>query len=331
MFTFRRRVFTTMTASANYIDLILILIIGLAVYNGWRTGFINSSIEITIWLGSFLLALFLSEHTITFLQLFNVSGIWVRPVFFMILLIGFSRLIFVLCDNLSASVSQETHRHWSNKLAGIAPGLLAGTIYASLLSFFFLSYSLGDFSNRSKESKLAGILTAETEWPGKQISDIFSDIGYRLGSSLTIHPKTREIITLPFKTGDFNVRKDLEQEMLQLINSERQKEGLRLMTADDELALVARKHSADMFTRGYFSHYTPEGKSPFDRIKRDGIKFMISGENLALAQTLQLAHEGLMESTGHRANILHKSFGRVGIGILDGGIHGIMVTQVFRN
>ncbi len=320
-----------MTASANYIDLILALIIGLAVYNGWRTGFINSSIEITVWLGSFLLALFLSEHTISFLQLFNISGIWVRPVFFMILLIGFSRLIFVLCDNLSASISDETHSHWTNKLAGIVPGLLAGTIYASLLSFFFLSYSLGNFSDRSKESKLAAMLTAETEWPGKQISDIFSDIGYRLGSSLTIHPEGKDIITLPFKTDDFRARKDLERAMLQLINSERKKDGLRSVTADDELALVARKHSADMFTRGYFSHYTPEGNSPFDRIRKDGIPFMIAGENLALAQTLQLAHDGLMDSPGHRANILHKSFGRVGIGILDGGIHGIMVTQVFRN
>lgn len=320
-----------MTASVNYIDLILIMIIGLAVYNGFKTGFINSFIEISIWLGSFLLALFLSEHTISFLRVFNVSGIWVRPVFFMILLIGFSRLIFVLCDRLSSAVPEETHTHWSNKLAGVIPGLFAGTIYASLLSFFFLSYSLGEFSNKSKESKMATTLTAETEWPGKQISDIFSEIGYRLGSSLTIHPKGMELVTLPFKTVDFSVRKDLEQAMLRLINSERKKEGLGIITADEELAVVARKHSADMFTRGYFSHYTPEGKSPFDRIRKDGINFRIAGENLALAQTLQLAHQGLMESTGHRANILHKSFGRAGIGILDGGIHGIIVTQLFKN
>ncbi|MEJ7780635.1 MAG: CvpA family protein [Daejeonella sp.] len=320
-----------MAASLNYIDLILVSIIGLTVYNGWRTGFINSFIEIAIWLGSFLLALFLSEHTISLLKLFNVSGIWVRPVFFIILLIGFSRLILLACDRLSSSVSEETHSHWANKLAGILPGLLSGTIYGSLLAFFLLAYSLGNVSLKANESKLAGNLTAKAEWPGRQISDLFSTIGYKLGSSLTIHPSGMEIIRLPFKTANFNVRKDLELMMLQLINSERKKEGLKIIAADRELAGVARKHSADMFKRGYFSHYTPEGKSPFDRIRKDGINFMIAGENLALAQTLQLAHEGLMESTGHRANIMHTSFGRVGIGILDGGIHGVIVTQVFRN
>jgi uncharacterized protein YkwD len=61
------------------------------------------------------------------------------------------------------------------------------------------------------------------------------------------------------------------------------------------------------------------------------VKFLTAGENLSLARTLIMAHEGLMNSPGHRANILQPAFGRVGIGILDGGIYGIMVTQNFRN
>jgi uncharacterized protein YkwD len=86
-----------------------------------------------------------------------------------------------------------------------------------------------------------------------------------------------------------------------------------------------------MFARSYFSHISPEGATPFDRIRKAEISFLTAGENLALAQSLHLAHTGLMNSPGHKANILHKSFGRVGIGILDGGIYGIMVTQNFRN
>ena len=86
-----------------------------------------------------------------------------------------------------------------------------------------------------------------------------------------------------------------------------------------------------MFVRGYFSHYTPEGKDPFQRMHDAGVTYRTAGENLALAPTLQLAHTGLMNSPGHRANILHPQFGRVGIGILDGGRRGIMVSQEFRN
>jgi uncharacterized protein YkwD len=103
------------------------------------------------------------------------------------------------------------------------------------------------------------------------------------------------------------------------------------MAFDKKLAEVATKHSYDMLQRGYFSHYTPEGKSPFDRMRRDRVRFIVAGENLALAQTLQSAHEGLMESPVHKANILHNSFERAGIGILDAGVHGIIVTQNFRN
>jgi uncharacterized protein YkwD len=61
------------------------------------------------------------------------------------------------------------------------------------------------------------------------------------------------------------------------------------------------------------------------------VRFLIAGENLALAPSVPLAHAGLMNSPGHRANILRRQFGRVGIGIMDGGAHGLIVTQKFRN
>jgi uncharacterized protein YkwD len=61
------------------------------------------------------------------------------------------------------------------------------------------------------------------------------------------------------------------------------------------------------------------------------VRFITAGENLALAPTLQIAHTGLMNSPGHRANILRREFGRVGIGIMDGGMRGLMISQEFRN
>jgi uncharacterized protein YkwD len=94
---------------------------------------------------------------------------------------------------------------------------------------------------------------------------------------------------------------------------------------------VARAHSHDMFAKGYFSHISKEGTTPAERARKAGVRFITAGENLALAQTLRTAHDGLMNSPGHRANILRPSFGRVGIGVLDGGRHGLMITQNFRN
>jgi uncharacterized protein YkwD len=119
--------------------------------------------------------------------------------------------------------------------------------------------------------------------------------------------------------------------MLDLVNAERVANGLQPLAPDPELTEVARRHSADMFARGYFAHDTPEGRTPFDRMHESNIRFLTAGENLALAPTLSIAHRGLMNSPGHRRNILRPQFGRVGIGIMDGGMRGLMVSQEFRN
>ena len=119
--------------------------------------------------------------------------------------------------------------------------------------------------------------------------------------------------------------------MLALVNQERANAGLAALALDPALTEVARRHSADMLARGYFAHTSPDGRDPAGRLAAAGITYRIAGENLALAPTLQLAHTGLMNSPEHRENILRPDFGRVGIGILDGGVHGLMVTQVFRD
>jgi len=315
----------------NIIDVILATVVGLAIYAGWKKGFIESSIELTIWLGSFLLAFFISEYLLRLLQAFNISGIWVRPVFFIVLLLVFSRSISAILDQLTSGIDEEIHVHLLNKIAGILPGLISGIVYASLISFFVLTYPMGNLTQRTKDSKLASMLNKQNEWPGKLLAEMAADIGYSSPANFTVHTQGAEIVSLPFKTNEFRPRPDLEIRMLELINIERKKVGLNQMSFDKKLAVVATKHSADMLQRGYFSHYTPERKSPFDRMRSDRVRFIIAGENLALAQTLQSAHEGLMESPGHKANILHVSFERAGIGVLDAGIHGLMITQNFRN
>ena len=315
----------------NIVDVILIAVIGFSIYTGWKKGFIEAAFELTIWLGSFLLAFFLSAFMLRLFLLLNVSAIWVRPVFFIIFLISFSQLISNLGDRLNRKTSEEMHFHWVNRFSGLIPGIVSGIVYASLISFFALSYPLGNISQRTKDSRLAALLNRKNTWPGKLLSDMAADIGYGSPTSFTVHTKGSELVSLPFRTKDFRPRPDLEFRMLELINYERKKAGLKSMTFDKKLSMVAVKHSTDMLQRGYFSHYTPEGKSPYDRMRNDRVRFSVAGENLALAQTLQSAHEGLMESPVHKANILHNSFGRAGIGILDAGVHGIMITQNFRN
>ena len=61
------------------------------------------------------------------------------------------------------------------------------------------------------------------------------------------------------------------------------------------------------------------------------VDFILAGENLAFAPSLDLAHDGLMQSQGHRENILAEEFSRIGIGVIDGGSYGKMFVQVFAD
>ena len=86
-----------------------------------------------------------------------------------------------------------------------------------------------------------------------------------------------------------------------------------------------------MFNLGYFAHQSPVTGSPFDRMKRANIPFGVAGENLAYAPNVQIAHEGLMNSPGHRANILRGEFSRVGIVVIKSDFRGSMFSQEFTN
>jgi uncharacterized protein YkwD len=86
-----------------------------------------------------------------------------------------------------------------------------------------------------------------------------------------------------------------------------------------------------MLQKGYFSHYDDEGKSPFERMDLSAIERKYAGENLAFAPSTDLAMQGLMNSPGHRANILNPNFTKVGIGVMDAGVYGKMFTQEFTD
>lgn len=120
-----------------------------------------------------------------------------------------------------------------------------------------------------------------------------------------------------------------EQQMFDLVNKERTTAGLRALEIDMRLVEQARLKSRDMSELGYFAHQSPTYGSPFDQMKKAGIAYRAAGENLAGASTVAMAHEGLMNSSGHRANILNTTFTHVGIGVAPSSKYGLLFTQMF--
>ncbi len=120
-----------------------------------------------------------------------------------------------------------------------------------------------------------------------------------------------------------------EDEMLRLVNGERIKNGLNPLKLDIEITKVARLKSKDMAGNNYFSHNSPTYGNPFEMMKRFGIKYIYAGENIAQNPSVQNAHQSLMDSEGHRKNILNPEFTHIGIGIKEDSKYGKLFTQMF--
>lgn len=117
--------------------------------------------------------------------------------------------------------------------------------------------------------------------------------------------------------------------MLGLINAARAQQGLRPLVMDPVLRDLARRKSMDMATHEYFSHDSPRLGGLMDLLAGAGVDYRYAGENLAAAPTVSSAHQALMNSPGHRENILNPQFTHVGIGVVRDGPSELLVTQIF--
>ncbi len=120
-----------------------------------------------------------------------------------------------------------------------------------------------------------------------------------------------------------------ENHIFKQVNAERAKKGLPALQIDYRLVQTARAKSWDMLKGGYFDHQSPTLGSPFDQMKKAGIPYHYAGENIAGNSSAAGAMVSWMNSSGHRANILNPRFNHIGIGVVDGGPYGKMLTQQF--
>jgi uncharacterized protein YkwD len=133
----------------------------------------------------------------------------------------------------------------------------------------------------------------------------------------------------------------LEQTMLGMVNAERAKAGLGTLVWDANLADTARAHSVDMRDRNYFAHESPTTalRDPIDRyravfkatpavVAENVYRSWGSPRRIGQAEVVA-AHSSLMNSPGHRSNILMARVTRIGIGIITNSNGDIWVTQMF--
>jgi hypothetical protein len=119
-----------------------------------------------------------------------------------------------------------------------------------------------------------------------------------------------------------------EQEIVRLLNRERQSRGIATLVVDERLQDAARKHSARMAAAHAVEHQIANEPKLVLRLGARGLRFDASGENVGIASDAARVHTALMNSPGHRANILDPQYNSIGIGVVRTA-EGIYVTQDF--
>lgn len=220
---------------------------------------------------------------------------------------------------------------FSKVLAGIF-GFLSFSLIASFIISLLLSFPISTLiKSQVKDSVIGQLVTTKTQTIESKTKEVFGGAINESLNFLTVQADPKSTINLNFKTTHVSIDSLSETVMLQKVNEARQKAGVLPLTLDPKLTIVAEDYGKNMFARGYFSHYTPEGISPFDRLEHYSVPYNSAAENLAYAPDTELAMTGLMNSPGHKRNILDPSFKKIGIGVIDAGTYGKIFVQEFTD
>lgn len=313
-----------------YAEIFIIIIILAYGWSGYRRGFLGQIFDLAGLVISFVITLRFFNFFATMLKQWGLNQNYTKPLGFFTLWVLLQIVFFLLTLLIFRWIPNRIHDNQLNRLLGVAPGLLKGVvIVAIVLMISFISPISPTAKNNLIKDRLTGALIKSSAKAETQMEKIFGNLN-SLNFFTTLSPET-ETTKLNFKTDKFNIDENAENTMFASVNNERAKVGAKPLKIDSTIRTVARFHSMDMAKNGYFSHINLAGKTPADRMRDGSINFLLAGENIALAPNEELAQIGFMNSPKHRDNILDPNFGRIGIGIIDMGVYGLMVTQNFAD
>jgi len=327
----------------SWVDIAILLVVAWNIADGVRRGFIGALISLV----GFVLSLIIS---ITFYpqvadwasSQWPIPELLAKPLAFGALWLITSILVSVGGGLITRPVAWLIRGTPMDVLLSIIPSALKGLLISGIVLTILLSVppftpgmpgyqAFAQLREGIQSSQLAGILVEQTAAFDRFAREVVGEPLSQTLTLLTIKPEAGERIDLGFRVTSPRIDEAAEAQMLTMLNQERASRGLGPLVRDASIDAVARQHSIDMLQRGYFAHDTPDGQSPFLRMIGGGIRFTEAGENLALAPTVPLAHQGLMNSPGHKDNILRPEFTRVGIGAAIADGRGRMFTQDFAN
>ena len=315
----------------NWVDFVILAVLLYYAFEGYSAGFIGSLLGLISFVASFVLGLkYYGVIGAVLVKTFSIPQSFSSAIGFFVVSFLTEIIVGLVLRKLIAK--RLTGFKVANRLFGILPGIFSGLVILTFILSLIITLPLSVFlKNFILRSFIGRELIGRTQGFEKELNSIFGGAVNETLNFLTVAPKSSESVDLNFQIKNFSIDRNAESTMLVLVNKERRQQGVAEVVFNEQLSQVGRDHCEDMFKRGYFSHYTKEGLSPFDRMINVGISFNFAGENLALAPEVKLAMQGLMNSPGHKENILSPNFAKLGVGVIDGGIYGQMFCQEFTD
>ncbi|MFB4165190.1 S-layer homology domain-containing protein [Alteribacillus sp. JSM 102045] len=137
----------------------------------------------------------------------------------------------------------------------------------------------------------------------------------RITAVLLVDSEVEENFNQYYAEPTKSLKESYEHQVFHIANAQRKRYGRSILEWDDMASGTARAHSADMVRNQFFDHTNLDGENPFDRMRKDGIKFYNAAENIAYGQVSPIfAHEGWMNSKSHRDSLLG-NYKRLGVGV----------------
>lgn len=324
-----------MSLGFSPIDAAILALIGFSIWNGYRNGFIATAYGLATWIISFAAAVVFQSTVASLVEKFGVLPTTARPLAFVLVIVLVEGLFSLAGYFALTPIVRTVHKSssWAmgfDKALGILPSVARSLFVVGIvLAAAVVSPVPAEFKASVESSRISRALIERVTALQPQLAALSGQLGDDVPLFVTkLGADDTEKLDLP---SDLQLVADpvAERQMFDLVNDERASAGLAPLEWDERLVPVARAHSEEMFRLKYFSHTSPTAGSPFDRLKAAGITYTRAGENLAYAQSVTIAHRGLMESQGHRENILRPEFTRIGIGVISAGPYGRMFTQLF--
>lgn len=324
-----------MFVGLNWVDWTTIAILIYYAIVGWGAGFADLGLSfITFLLSLFLSIKFHSPVGDFLLQKFGIPAMWTEVLGYILVAFIAQTILSELVQLILVRLPKTVISSKLNKWLGVVFSIFNGVVIIAFFLLVILALPLkGTIKIDVQNSAIGNFLVTVAQKYGGPINSTIDQTRQKVLNFVTVEPDSKERISLPIFPTESELKIDAsdEETMVDLVNGERVKAGVGKLTVDVAMTAVARAHSRDMFARSYFSHMNTFEQTAGDRLERAGIPFTVVGENIAYAPDLATAHTGLMNSPGHRQNIVDPAFHRIGIGIISTDTWGLMFTQDFAN